>query len=112
MMQWTAVDKDVLERCKRAIVRCEERRVAPMPWFSLLIRMHRELDRAGLLQKCVLKQEVCDGCIWEMEEGGCKQHFEGAHVDRTEGKVRFCPTKTTHEMRDHQLKQHKKRGRA
>lgn len=109
MMLWTAVDEDTLRQCKSAIKRCEERRVPPMPWFSLLIRMYRELDRAGLLRRSEVEQENCIGCVWA-REGGCEMHFEGARVEQ--GKVLFCPNKITKEMREHQLKLHKRKGRA
>lgn len=109
-MIWTQLEDDVIRQCKHAVENCEHYHTQPSPWFTLCLRMHEELTRAGLLQKTQAEQEICEGCIWY--ENGCKQHFEGAHVDRAAGKVLFCPRKTTQEMRRVQAERNKKRGRA
>lgn len=124
-MIWTALDEDTLQRCRQVISNCEERRVRPMPWFTLIQEMYQELEQAGLIQKVKVKQEICKGCVWAREDdedseeirpceelGHCDQHFSLAHIDRSTGKVMFCPNKTTEAMREARLKMHKRRGRA
>lgn len=111
MLLWTELDEDTLERCRDCIRNCEERRVPPMPWFTLVLRMYQELERVGLLQRVVVRQEVCEGCV--QYQDGCLHHYTGTHMDQQSGKVLFCPHKTTQTMREAQLKLHKKRkGRA
>lgn len=125
-MVWTALNEDTLQQCRQAIANCEERRLRPAPWFTMLVDLYEELERAGLIQKVKVKQDVCTGCVWAQEDSEdeesvrpceelthCAQHFSQAHIDRQTGKVMFCPHKTTEAMRAAQLKLHKKRkGRA
>lgn len=122
-MIWTALSEDTLQQCRQAIATCEERRIRPAPWFTMLVDLYEELERAGLILKVKVKQDICEGCVWALEDDEdseevrpceelmhCAQHFSLAHIDRQTGKVMFCPHKTTEAMRAAQLKLHKRRG--
>lgn len=111
-MVWTPRDDDTIERCRAVIDNSRQYAAgAAMPWFGLCLRMYRVLADNGMLQRIQVEQAICRGCVWEAD-GGCIQHFEGAHMDGATGEVRFCPRKTTQAMREQQLKLHKRRGRA
>lgn len=124
-MIWTALDEDTLQQCRQIIENCSDRRIRPAPWFTMLVDLYEELERANMIQKVKVKQDICTGCVWakeESEEDGevrpcaelshCSQHFSQAHIDKNTGKVMFCPHKTTEAMRTAQLKMQKKRSRA
>lgn len=113
-MLWTALDEDTLQQCDHCIRNCDARSIRPMPWFTLVRRMYKELARNGLIERIDVKQEVCTGCVWATEDTkGCLHHYTGAHVDQQSGKVLFCPGKTTQAMRDKQLELlHGKKKRA
>ena len=114
MLLWTSRDDDTIERCKVAVENSKKYAAGvAMPWFGLCVKMFEELQRSGLIKRIEAEQLICGGCVWATEGGGCKQHFEGAHVDADTGEVRFCPRKTTQTMRENQLRMlHQKKKRA
>lgn len=104
-MLWTRQDDDTIERCRVALENSKQYAAGTaMPWFGLCLRMYKALENHGILQRVEVVQVICEGCVWATEGGGCKQHFEGAHMDAPTGEVRFCPRKTTQAMREGQLK--------
>lgn len=110
-MVWTDRDEDTLEQCRHAIQNCEHYSVRPSPWFPLLLRMHEELMRAGLLERAVVKQEICEDCVI-YENGGCRHHFVNAQMEPGTGRVLFCRGKVTPVMHERQQAAYKKKRRA
>lgn len=108
---WTQKDDDTIMQCRAAVDNSRKYAGNAMPWFGLCLRMYQVLADNGLLHRVEIRQMICAGCVWA-ENGGCVQHFEGAHMDAATGEVRFCPRKTTQAMRDSQIKKHKMRGRS
>lgn len=107
-MIWTPRDEDTIGQCRRAMENSQKYHTSAAPWFGLCLRMYQTLEDHGVLKRTEVSQVVCRECIWETA-GGCRQHFEGAHMDVLTGEVRFCPRKTTHDMRESQLKRYKER---
>lgn len=112
LMVWTKKDDDTVNQCRMAVDNSRRYAGNAMPWFGLCVRMYQTLADNGMLKRVEIRQVICRDCVWEAAEGGCAQHFEGAHMDCGTGEVRFCPRKMTSAMRESQMKRQKRRSRA
>lgn len=87
-MIWTAKDEDTVEQCRTCVANCGHYGVVPEAWFELVLRMHRELEQAGLLERERLEDDYCQGCVFE--EGGCRRAYREAVLDGSRKRVVSC----------------------
>lgn len=93
-MRWTKRDEETVNACRACIEHCRHYHGTPAPWFPLLIKMHEELERAGLLEAGTLETDYCADCVFQVG-GGCRKAYAEAALDESRQRVVNCRKKTT-----------------
>lgn len=96
-MLWSSKDEETVRQCRECVDNCKHYHTRPAPWFELLLRMHRALEEAGMLETQEFGVDFCEGCVHSI--GGCRKAYREAELDEERKRVVACRQKTTEKQK-------------
>ena len=89
-MVLTREDELTLAACREVLKTCERYHTRPAPHFTLLLRMHAEMEQLGLLQKQEEEpKDFCAGCPAD-RKGNCLNGYQLATLSLDGRSVSKC----------------------